>query len=955
MAFEDSDYKRAKTANSGKFLRNIIIILVMISFALIVSYSYGLLMEYIQIKEIGQRYTSVFWTNIKVRLISQMLSFLIIFIVFSINSLIIRKHTLKDNFDLAIIRRISPMLLITFIVSFLVSRFISENVYSLFLTFVNSSAFGRIDPVFNQDIGYYIFQRPFLISLMESVRMVLLVQVIYTVVAYLVLQFRSGIENIGDITKDKSIIIHIIIDLMLLFVAISLQYKFAAEEVLYGDINGLIGAGFTDVRVWIPYNRISPYALIVIIAFFIYYILKRKLKFVFISILSFPALWILTAIIAFFVDTLVVAPNEIDIEAPNISNNIYMTREAYGLDKIVESEFPIKNTLMPQDIEENMSTLENIRITDYNATLNAKNKLQGIRPYYSFNDTDIVSYTINGKSVPVYISAREIDKEKLSRDIAGNYINRMFKYTHGYGVVASPTNVTTNEGQPEFIVKGIPVTVNDGVSQITQPRIYFGELTSDHVVVNAKIKELDYSNGQETAEFSYDGRAGVKLNFINRLLFALHYGDYKILVSSQITDNSKILTNRNIIERVKMIAPVFEYDTDPYILITEDGRLKWVIDAYSTSKYYPYSQRSGEFNYIRNSVKVIVDAYDGTVEFYITDHNDPIVQTYKKIYPELFMDRPIPGDIAKHLRYPERLFKIQAELYKKYHVTDVSDFYNQSDVWDLAKEKYRTTEAQYIEPYYNMMSIKGLDNKGESLLLTIPFTPNKKDYINSWLAVGSDGKYYGKMILYKFKDAEKNTYGTLQIENRVDNDPKISSEMALWNQGGSSVIRGNMIVVPIKDSLLYVEPVYITTKNAASFAELKRVIIAYKETIVMEATLKEAIDKVLQLQGEENSAFIEAPIKPTQDPMPSIAPETIGPRADELTIILNQLVDLYNSYKQYNSEGDFENAGIVMANIDKLIAKAEELLNNEADMQTEEDKQVDEGIEKDINSESESQ
>lgn len=917
MAFEMSDFKKAKNARKvrKRGAKAVIWILALICIALVVSYGASVLMEYIQIKEIGEAYVSVFWTNIRIQLIAQIVSFLIVFCLFTANNLVLRRISLKENGDLMLIAKIIPMMLVTFIISFLASRLISDNVYSRFLTFANSTAFDRADPVFFQDIGYYMFIRPFMVSLIDSIKIILIVQTVYTFIVYILLNARNGFENFGDIIKNKSIVIHNVVNILSVFISIAITFKYNAEDVLYGNFNGLAGAGYTDVHVWVPYYNFAPYLLLAVVVATVFFLLRGKIKTGIISLCVFPAAWVLTGAIALCVQAFVVAPSDVAMEAPNIANNIYMTREAYGLDNIIEVDFPIENTLSPNDLEQNKETLDNIRIIDYNSNVTAMNKLQGIGRYYTFNTTDIVSYDVDGKPTAVAIGARELDMQKLAAEKSDTYVNKTYKYTHGYGVAANPMNRATQEGQPEFIVRDLPTISDAGMVSVTQPRIYYGEFTNEHVIVNTKFKEIDYSEGQTNVEFSYDGDGGINLNWLNRTLFSVMYGDYKMLVSGQITAESKILPNRNVVERVKKAAPFFEYDENPYMLIDDSGRLKWVIDAYATSEYYPYSQKYGRFNYIRNSAKAIVDAYDGSVTFYITDENDPIVKTYKKIYPSLFSAEAMPQDLNRHIRYPEKLFKIQAEMYKQYHITDAHVFYNKSDVWDIAREKYARGESQYIEPYYNMMKITGFDYNGESLLLTMPFTLQNKDYISSWLAAGSDDKYYGKLVLYRFTNAEKNAYGTMQMENRIDNNPAITQEMALWGQGDSSVVRGNMIMIPIKDSLLYVEPVYITTSNAASFPELKRVIVAYKENIVMKPTLKECFE---ELFIQENTEGVN--IKP---PQPLTAANE--PDEGEAERLLREIAELYERYKQYNAENDFENAGKIMRDIDAKLETANEL------------------------------
>ncbi len=929
MAFNEKDFQNAKTVNiqNAKVRKHFIpwVLILIVLAALVLAGS--MYIQYIQIREVGAQYTEVYWTNLRVGALSQICSFLVVFLLFTVNNLIVRKLAWREHNDLKVISKLMPMLLITAVIAFIASRFIGGNVYSRFLEFANATMFNQLDPLFNQDIGYYMFQRPFIMSLVDSAKVILIIQAVYTVIVYCILYARNGVDNMGDILKSRGVILHCCIDIFLIFLCVALTFKFNSENLLYGTFgNDLSGAGYTDTYIWLAYYKCAPIILIVSVVVTGLMLWRGKFKGAVFGVLIFPVAWIVAGVIALGVQTLVVAPNDVAIETDNITNNIIMTRKAYGLDQIREIAMPINNTLTKSDLVANSETVDNIRVLDYNSTVTAYNKLQGIKPYYTFKNTDVSAYTINGKKTAVAIGARELDYEKLKTDANDSYVNKTYKYTHGYGIAVSPLNRATAEGQPAFIAKDIPMETEEGFIEVQQPRIYYGEYTNRHVIVNTKLKEIDYSEGQTNVEFSYDGEGGLHLNAMNRALFAFLEGDYKLLVSGQITSESKILTNRNVRERVRSVAPFFVYDDNPYLVISADGKLKWILDGYTISDQFPYAQKYKDFNYIRNSIKVVVDAYDGTVQFYISDKNDPIVQTYSKIYPHLFEKGDLPEDIRAHVRYPEYLFKVQAEMYKKYHITDAHVFYNSSDIWDIAMEKSGLSDTQYILPYYNMMQLTGLEEYGTSLYLTMPFTILNKDYISSYFVAGSDGDSYGKLISYRFVNAEKNAYGTMQMENRIDNDPDISGQMTLWGQGGSNVVRGNMIIVPIKDSLLYIEPVYITTSNAASFPELKRVIVGYKENIVMETTLNACLEKLFGEGGLVSSA--KPPAEPTSESVAEIIPE-LTPDEDQETPppvdgsdILAQVQELYKLYKQYNAAGDFENAGKVMAELDKLLSEA---------------------------------
>lgn len=904
----------SKTRDPWKIVKVACILLAALFVVMVGGYAISLFVEYIQIKEIGEQFTGNFWTNLNVKLISQAFSFLIIFLMFFITNQFLKKEVLRQNPNWTFLKKQWIWILLSLVVAFIGSSMIRDGIYSRFLLFSNATKFNVSDPLFSQDVGYYMFSRPFLKALVDSLSSIFLFIVIYTIGFYVILASKCQVNSIKDLFKIRRVILHNCVNIVLWALMVIVSYKFRKEGILFHDFSGLAGAGYTDVKVWALFYKLMPFIFLAVLVCIVVFVGKKKYKSAVISFLVIPAVFVVGMIASGVLNAVVVAPNELGVESPYIQNNIQMTRKAYGLDQITNKKIEANNSLTANDVNENSGTIDNIRITDYEANITALNKLQTIKPYYAFQDTDMVPYTVNGKRTILSLAARELDKDKLSQT-TNTYVNNVFKYTHGYGAVANPINAVTDQGQPVFTIKDIPISATEGMPEIKQPRIYYGEKTNDHVIVNSKINELDYADDKS---YQYDGEGGIALNFVNKVIFSVMYNDYKMLISNQITSDSRILPNRNILERVKKVAPFLTYDQDPYLIIDGNGRLKWVIDAYTMSDAYPYSQMTTDdegniYNYVRNSIKVIIDAYDGTPKFYITDKTDPIAQTYEKIYPNMFEKQAIASDVADHLRYPEKMFTIQADMYCRYHMTDVSTFYSQQDLWTISKERYNKEETRDIAPYYNMMQIDGLTNGQEEMILSIPYTLKNRDYITSWFAVGSDKDNYGKMVIYQFNtDKENETYGTMQIENRIDNDPQISSEMTLWGQGGSSVIRGNMLVVPIKNSLLYVEPVYITTNNEASFPELKRVIVAYGDSIAMEPTLREAVNKIFGSTGENTQTT------PTTTPNTNTSSQSSANQAVQGE--LKQLISLYDIYQKYNAQNDYENAGKAMKALDEYIS-----------------------------------
>jgi uncharacterized membrane protein (UPF0182 family) len=533
-----------------------------------------------------------------------------------------------------------------------------------------------------------------------------------------------------------------------------------------------------------------------------------------------------------------VSPNEIDKEKPYIDFNIRYTRLAYGLDNIEEREFPAEETLTLQDLRKNEATLKNIRLWDTRPLLATYSQLQEIRTYYKFTDIDIDRYRINGEYRQVTLSPRELSSKDLPSRI---WINERLTYTHGYGAVVGPVNRVTREGLPEFWIKDIPPAASTDL-RISRPELYFSELATDYVFVKTRAKEFDYPAGDQNVYTAYEGQGGIPLgSFWRKMLFAAHLGDIKLLMSNDLTSASRVLLYRNIRERVQRIAPLFRYDDDPYMVISAAGRIVWFLDGYTVSDWFPYSTTTpGLGNYVRNAVKVTVDAYDGTVHFYVADPADPLIRTLARIFPGLLQPlEAMPADLRAHIRYPEGLFRVQAAMYAVYHMRDTQVFYNKEDLWSIPVG-HESGSNLPMEPYYLILRLPG--EPKEEFVLLIPFNPSKKDNLSAWLAARSDPPHYGKLVVYNFPK-QKLIYGPRQIEARIDQDSFISQQLSLWNQRGSQVIRGNLLVIPIERSLVYVEPLYIAAEKG-QLPELKRVIVGFGDRIAMEETLEGAMARV---------------------------------------------------------------------------------------------------------------
>lgn len=776
-----------------------------------------------------------------------------------------------------------------------------------------SGPFGVADPVFGHDVSLYVFAIPVLKHLAGWLTDAIVVSaagaiVIYGLVQYAIdptfafVQFHYG-------TRARAVRAHLLALGAGLAAITGGQLWLGTYDVLIARNERIVGATYTDIYARLPATQALAVSAWVFGGLLVATMFRRSFGLLVPGAALFVAVLVLgRGVLPVLVQKLQVEPAELAQERPYLANNIAFTRMAYGLDKVAERVYPAEDALRPEDLEIGSSTVKSIRLWDHRPLKDTYNQLQSIRPYYVFGDVDIDRYAVvpglaNGTRRQVMVSARELAVERLGAQ-AQTWVNQRLQYTHGYGMVMSPVNEVTAEGMPNFAVKDVPPT---GVIPLTRPEVYFGEQTSTYVVVNTKAEEFDYPKGDQNVFSTYVGTKGIRIGAIlRRLAIAWHLGDLNLLVSSYLTPDSQLLMRRNVRDRVRTIAPFLKLDRDAYIVGAE-GRLTWVIDAYTTTDRFPYAQRTvdraGEtasatstgssasdaargtnatrdqtltpfmatraYNYIRNSVKVTVDAYDGAVTFYVSDPSDPIIQAYRGIFPGLI--RPLdemPSDLRDHVRYPQDLFHVQAQVITTYHVQDAQVFYNAEDVWTGASEVIGD-RRQPMQPYYVTMKIPGEGR--EEFLLMLPFTPANRDNMIAWLAARSDGESYGQLVLFKFPK-DRLVYGPAQVDARIDQDPQISSQLTLWNQQGSRVIRGHLLVIPIGSSTLYVEPIYLQAETSR-MPELKRVVVATGNRVVMEPTLEEGLARLFS--GDATDAAV--PGMPARTPATAAAGATPAP------------------------------------------------------------------------------
>ncbi len=755
------------------------------------------------------------------------------------------------------------------------------------LRFFNYSNFDLVDPQFHKNIGFYIFRFP-LWHLLESWLIGLSCCALLTCALFYLLSGNSLSEGrFPGFTKIQ--LRHLSCLGAVVMFTLACKHWLNRFDLLYASRGVVYGAGYTNIKVQLPIE-ICLMIISLISSLWLLYKgfvgyrnrqiqqlkIKKTIVFIF-PFIAYLAFLLFSNISSATVQRLIVQPNELVKEQPYIQRSIKLTRRAFNLDNIEVETFDPQGKLTATDILNNDSTIKNIRLWDTRPILQTNRQLQQIRPYYQFHDADIDRYRLsddsnlaNARKQQVIIAARELDYAQV-QDIAKTWVNEHLIYTHGYGFTLSPVNRVAEGGLPYYFVKDIGTGIEETGSltvagelirnsiPIGKPRIYFGELTNPYIMTSTTVRELDFPSGEENVYTIYDGTGGIKIgNYFRRVLFAEYLKDWQMLFAQNFTSDTRLLFRRNIKQRVKAIAPFLNYDQDPYLVAARTNNqpdnhnnLYWIIDAYTTSDRYPYSDPGkNSFNYLRNSVKVVVDAYNGKVNFYIADPSDPIIRTWDKIFPRLFKPlTAMPLDLRRHIRYPEDLFSIQSERLLTYHMEDTQVFYNREDQWQIPKEIYGT-KSQAVAPYYLIMKLPTA--KREEFILLHPYTPTSRPNLIAWLAARSDAAEYGKLLLYKFPK-QKLIYGPNQIEALINQDPVISQQISLWNREGSRAIQGNLLIIPIEQSLLYVEPLYIEAEEN-SLPALARVIVIYENQIVMAETLDEGIKAIFQPQ--ENTTTI---------------------------------------------------------------------------------------------------
>jgi uncharacterized membrane protein (UPF0182 family) len=774
------------------------------------------------------------------------------------------------------------------------------------LIYFNRTSFGISDPIFNKDIGFYMFSLPF----WEFVRnwLSFALTLITVVVAAIYVIKRAVKYEYKKLIIETPVKVHLSLLIGFILILKSWQYWLNAFKILYSTRAVIFGAGYADTHATLFALRVLMVLALVCAALFFVTARKENWKLPALGLAVLIGVSVLLGgVYPEIMQRAIVLPNESTKERPYILNNIEATRVAYGLDKIKEEEFPVKEEISFEDIEKNDETIRNIRLWDWRPIKQTLKQIQAIRLYYDFNSVDVDRYYFNGNYQQVMVSPRELDKDKIPEQ-ARTWVNEVLTYTHGYGVVVNPVNKISGEGLPELLIKDIP-PVSSVNLDITRPEIYYGEITKGYVIVKTKAKEFDYPKGDENVYSTYAGNGGIAVSSLwRRILFSIKYSNMQILLTTNFTSESRIMINRNIQERVKKVAPFLGYDKDPYMVISKEGKLFWIQDAYTISSNYPYSTpvAGGYFNYIRNSVKVVIDAYNGSMDFYIIDQKDPVAEVYKNIFPQLFKNfDQMPEDLKEHIRYPKDLFQVQAELYSTYHMMDPDVFYNKEDYWNVPNEIYAENEIK-MEPYYIVTKLPG--HEREEFILMTPFTPSTKNNMIAWLAAKNDQPDYGNLIVYKFPK-EKLIFGPMQIEARIDQDSEISQQLTLWGQKGSTVIRGNLLVIPIEKSIIYVEPLYLRAEMG-EIPELKRVIVSNGSDVAIGNKLEDALEKLFTRSFREREIVVTGEEKTLKD-------------------LIKEAAGYYESAQEFAREGNWSKYGEELQKLEQALKLLEEASERE--------------------------
>jgi uncharacterized membrane protein (UPF0182 family) len=806
----------------------------------------------------------------------------------------------------AILRKLSLPLALVF---GLLGGLAAGSAWEVVLLATNATPFGTTDPVFGRDIGYYVFTLPAIGVGLGFLTGVATLSLLMLVPLY----FLRGdiISRPPSLRIEPSAGLHlaIVLAVMLLLTALRL-WIVDIPGLLYSSTGPLLGASYTDLHARLPALRVTAVLALLGAALVLWGGIRGQLaRYGTWAIAGYFAAALLgRGLFPAVIQKFVVAPTELTRESPYLTYHIAATRQAWGLDSVDTRELDGEANLTLENIRANAPTIENVRLWDREPLLQTFGQLQEIRTYFDFVSVDDDRYMIDGKYRQVLLSPRELNVASLP---TRTFINEHLTFTHGMGVTLSPVNQVTVEGLPVLFIRDLP-PVSDVSLKVTRPQIYFGELANEFVFVGTKQREFDHPAGEANVYAAYEGSGGVKVgSFLRRLVLAVRFRSSKILLSGDITSDSRVLFYRNIAARAAKALPFVRFDRDPYLVVADDGTLKWILDAYTTTSRYPYAERLPDgTNYMRNSVKVVLDAYDGKVDAYVSEPNDPLIRTWGRVFPGVLkpMDN-MPADLRLHIRYPDDLYRTQASLYTTYHMEAPEDFYHREDQWQIPA----VTKADGSVPFMRHIVMRLPDEAKAEFIYMVPFTPRGKDNLAAWMVARNDGEFYGKLRVYRLS-RQSLVFGPQQITNRINQDTEVSRQVSLWDQAGSRVIRGDLLVIPIEQSLLYVQPLYLQAEGGR-IPELKRVIVAYQNQVVMQETLDASLT---QLFG--GSAGVQA-VESPRGPAATVAGPSTATATAELRGLLAEARQRYQAALEAQRAGDWARYGEEIKRLGEILER----------------------------------
>ena len=783
-----------------------------------------------------------------------------------------------------------------------------------FALYFNQPQTATHDPIFGKSLGFYLFSLPFY-DLVSSWLFGVAVVILFAALAYSLLGLPQTVLKPSVRWSSGAAFRAVCCALALVLLVLSWRTYLSRFPYLWQDHQIFSGVTYTEAHYTLPALLFVTIALIIgAIISLVNAFSVRRFSLLVIALALPVAVYILgVVLVPSYIQGFIVKPNELDRETPYISHNLEWTRRAFGLEHIELRDYEAETTIAALDLQNNRASVDNIRLWDWQALQDTLRQIQAIRTYYDFPDVDVDRYVVSGQTRQMMIAPREINDTKLQSSL--NWINQRLIYTHGYGVTMNSANGFTPEGLPQFVLSNMPVQATAPEIKVTRPEIYYGELTDRFVYVNTNQQEFDYPQGDTNTYTTYQGTGGIRIgNRLRRMLLAWSLGDLsKLPFSNDVRSDSRVLINRNIREIIDGVAPFLTYDKDSYIVVSNEGRLFWMIDAFTESAYFPYSTHhdvaGNSVNYIRNSVKVVIDAYNGSVNFYVFDKQDPLIAAYSRVFPGLFRDAgEMPADLRAHVRYPETLLRAQGEVYNLYHTQNPKIFFQREDVWNIANritlDKEAKKQTTPIDPYYVLMQLPGEPQSMEFVLI-LPFTPVNRNNLIGWIAGRSDGENYGKLLAYNFPKSRL-IDGPLQIDARIDQNAQLSGQFTLWNQQGSRVIRGHLLVIPLGRSLLFVEPIYLQAEHSP-MPELRIVVLATHEKLAYGQTFSEAMTNLF---GEAAAQPSQPGAQPGPTPPPSQpAPSPSSAPSQNLQQLVNRAIQEFDDYQRLTAEGKLGEAG----------------------------------------------